>query len=103
MTQQQMGMMAGNPQQYYAQQPQAQWTQQQQMQFMRQQQMVGAAPGQRVMVQRVPYPPGTGMLFSIPYSSNYDCRNFLIVYLTSPLSSLIDKALFWSLIILPFF
>ncbi|CAJ0606699.1 unnamed protein product [Cylicocyclus nassatus] len=61
MTQQQMGMMTGNQQQYYAQQnPQAQWTQQQQMQYIRQQQALGAAPGQRVMVQRVPYPPGAG-------------------------------------------
>ncbi|EYC31101.1 hypothetical protein Y032_0004g1960 [Ancylostoma ceylanicum] len=65
MVQQQMGMMGGNPQQYYAQQnPQAQWTQQQQQMqqahFVRQPQVIGGAPGQRVMIQRVPYPPGTG-------------------------------------------
>ncbi|KAJ1352282.1 hypothetical protein KIN20_008581 [Parelaphostrongylus tenuis] len=62
---QQMGMMGGNPQQYYTQQaPQPQWTsQQQQMQpahFVRQPpQMMNGAPVQRVMIQRVPYPPST--------------------------------------------
>ncbi|EPB69001.1 hypothetical protein ANCCEY_11910 [Ancylostoma ceylanicum] len=66
MVQQQMGMMGGNPQQYYAQQnPQAQWTQQQQQMqqahFVRQPQVIGGAPGQRVMIQRVPYPPGTDL------------------------------------------
>ncbi|ETN68690.1 hypothetical protein NECAME_15695 [Necator americanus] len=61
----QMGMMGASPQYYAQQNPQAQWTQQQQhMQqghFVRQPQMVGATVGQRVMVQRVPYPPGTGI------------------------------------------
>ncbi|KAK6749879.1 hypothetical protein RB195_002097 [Necator americanus] len=60
----QMGMMGASPQYYAQQNPQAQWTQQQQhMQqghFVRQPQMAGATVGQRVMVQRVPYPPGTG-------------------------------------------
>ncbi|KAK5978362.1 hypothetical protein GCK32_013376, partial [Trichostrongylus colubriformis] len=64
MVSQQMGMMSGNPQQYYQQNPQAQWTQQQQQMqqahFARQPQMLGATSAQRVMVQRVPYPPGTG-------------------------------------------
>ncbi|PIO64727.1 hypothetical protein TELCIR_13632 [Teladorsagia circumcincta] len=60
----QMGMMGGNLQQYYQQQnPQTQWTQQQQQMqqghFVRQPQMMGTAPQQRVMIQRVPYPPGT--------------------------------------------
>ncbi|ETN83230.1 hypothetical protein NECAME_17536, partial [Necator americanus] len=62
MVPQQMTMMDASSQQYYAQQnPQAQWTQQQQMQqtqFVRQPQMIGPQVGQRVMVQRVPYPSG---------------------------------------------
>ncbi|KAJ1352279.1 hypothetical protein KIN20_008577 [Parelaphostrongylus tenuis] len=67
---QQMGMIGGNPQQYYTQQaPQPPWTsQQQQMQpahFVRHSpQMMNGAPVQRVMIQRVPYPPSTGILLS---------------------------------------
>ncbi|KAK6749852.1 hypothetical protein RB195_002080 [Necator americanus] len=66
MVPQQMTMMDASSQQYYAQQnPQAQWTQQQQMQqtqFVRQPQMIGPQVGQRVMVQRVLYPSGPGIL-----------------------------------------
>ncbi|KAK6034493.1 hypothetical protein COOONC_28002 [Cooperia oncophora] len=67
MVPQHVGMMGSNPQQHYQQQSlQAQWTQQQQQvqqaHFARQPQMMGAAPPQRVMLQRVPYPQGTGMI-----------------------------------------
>ncbi|RCN44345.1 hypothetical protein ANCCAN_09689 [Ancylostoma caninum] len=34
----------------------------QQAHFVRQPQVIGGAPGQRVMIQRVPYPPGTGKI-----------------------------------------
>ncbi|VDO32900.1 unnamed protein product [Haemonchus placei] len=60
----QMGMMVSSNQQYYQQQnQQVQWTQQQQQMqqphFVRQPQMMGAVQTQRVIIQRVPYPPGT--------------------------------------------
>ncbi|XGW31211.1 hypothetical protein V3C99_009849 [Haemonchus contortus] len=60
----QMGMMVSNNQQYYQQQnQQAQWTQQQQQMqqphFVRQPQMMGTVQTQRVIIQRVQYPPGT--------------------------------------------
>ncbi|KAK5968787.1 hypothetical protein GCK32_009421 [Trichostrongylus colubriformis] len=55
----QMGMVGGNPQQYYQQNPQSQWAQQQQQAHFVRQPLMGTTPAQRVMVQRVPYPPGT--------------------------------------------